>query len=393
MNAERLHIIARTLKDELAERETVSSLASLVTALQRIVQQNTANTQQNLVDARDSFYQAVTDTPSDSFTPAWRQILIEIGGNDLFGRNLKERVQQILADNQMTPGVAQEQLDEIHDRLESFSGALNQLIAAFDHFNIGAEELPPGEAEIALLIPRDAVDNRLGDFTEELEDIKFILNTFSELATGHKDDLRIRTLSSSGLMLFLAANPKFAALVAKVIDFIVGQYKKILEIKKLQKEIDRLDLPEEISQKTKDHANTLMEAEIDKFTVKIVNEYKGKDGARHNELRNAVTISLNKIANKVDRGFNFEVRIENQIEEADGELKKAVQTIKSAATNMQYMKLEGPPILELPEKIKTEHVQVKVADNKEKKRKGKKARTVKALTDGPTTAPSTDGNS
>ncbi len=357
MNAERLHIVARTLKIELTDRQIIISLQNLVNALQQIVQQNNQSTQQNLVSSRDSFYKAVTDTPSDAFTPAWRQILIEMGGDDLFGKNLKQWVEKILAENQMTPGVAQQKLAESLDRLQKFSAALDQLISASGYFKIGSEQLAPGEGEIALLIPREAVHDKLEEFTGELDDMKFILNTFSELATGHKDDLKIRTLSSSGLMIFLAAAPGFAAMVAKAIDFIVSQYKKILEIKKLQRQIEKLDLPEEVSAKTKEHANTLMETQIEKFTIEIVNEYTGNDGQRKNELRNAVNISLNKIANKIDHGFNIEVRIEppkalDKSKESD-EIRLAVQAIKAASANMQYLKLEGPPILALPEKIES----------------------------------------
>lgn len=370
MNAERLHIVARTLKNELEERGAVQRLQALVGALQAIVQQSNASTQQNLASSRNAFYEAVTDTVSDSFTPAWRQILIEIGGEDLFGRNLKQRVQQILADNQMTPGVAHQELNEILKRLKAFTDALNESLEAFEYFELGSEELAPGEAEITLLIPREQVHDKLEEFIEELDDMKFILNVFSELATGHKDDLKIRTVSSSGLMVFLAAHPKFAATIAKAIDFVVGQYKKILEIKKLQAEIDRLQLPEDISEKTKEHANTLMEGQIEKFTIEIINEYGGRDGERKNELRNAVKVSLNKIANKIDRGFNIEVRIEPPSEPLENakelkELQKAVQTIQAASANMQYMKLEGPPILALPEKA---------VSNERAKQKGKKSK-------------------
>jgi hypothetical protein len=359
MNAERLHIVALTLNQELTGQNVIGTLQNLVNSLQSIVQSSNVNTQHNLVSSRDGFYAAVTDTRSDSFTPAWRQILVEMGGEELFGKNLKQRVQQILADNQMTPGVAQQQLGDILSKLQAFKKGLEQLVTAFEHFSIGSEKLGPGEAEITLLIPREAVHDKLEEFTEELEEMKFILNTLSEVATGHKDDLKIRTVSSSGLMLFLAASPAFGAIVAKAVDYVVGTYKKILEIKKLQLEIERLQLPEEISEKTKAHANTLMEAEIEKFTIEIVNEYHtGKDGGRKNELTNAVKISLNKIANRIDRGFNFEVRIEPpkplpQDAKEASEVKQAVQTIQVASVNMQYMKLEGPPILALPEDIES----------------------------------------
>ena len=378
MNAERLHIVAVTLRREISGQNVVGSLQSLVNSLQSIVQSSNQGTQQNLVSSRDAFYTAVTDTPSDSFTPAWRQILVEMGGEELFGKNLKQQVQHILFDNQMTPGVAHRQLGEILTKLQAFKNALDQLVAAFEHFGIGSEQLAPGEAEITLLVPREEVHDKLEEFIEELDDMKFILNTFSELATGHKDDLTIRTVSSSGLMVFLAAHPKFAATIAKVINFVVGQYKKILEIKKLQREIDRLQLPDEISEKTKEHANTLMEAQIEKFTIEIVNEYVGKDGERKNELRNAVKISLNKIANKIDHGFNIEVRIEPPTEPLENakqekELQGAVEIIQGASENMQYMKLEGPPILALPEKVESG----KGGKSKAKKHKTQAAATAK----------------
>ncbi len=357
MNAERLHIIALTLRQELTKSSIADRLQSLVSACQAIGQASNATTQQNLVSARDEFYEVVTDTPSDSFTPAWRQILAEMGGEELFGRKLKQQVQQILAENQMTPLVAHQQLREILTKLQKFEDALNQLVAAFAHFQVGSEKLGPGEAEITLLIPREAVGGKLADFADELEEMKFILNTFSEVATGHTDDLEIRTVSSSGLMVFLAATPLFGAIIAKVVDFVVGQYKKILEIKKLQLEIARLELPEEISEKTKEHANTLMEAEIEDFTVEIMNQYTTvTDPGRRNELTTAVKVSLNRIANRIDRGFNFEVRIEPPAAPAkeageDEAIKQAVQVIQRASINMQYLKPEGPPILALPEKV------------------------------------------
>ncbi len=352
MNAERLHAVAASLRGELADRSILDKLQNLTTTLQTFVQQNTAATQQNLVNSREAFYTAVADTPSDSFTPAWRQILVEMGGEELFGGKLKARIQQILADNQMTPGPALNEIQQILSALQKFKGALDQLVTAFAFFKIGSEELAPGEAEIALLIPREAVHNKLGDFADELDEMQFILNTFSEVATGHTDDLEIRTISSSGLLVFLAASPLFGTIVAKAVDFVVGQYKKILEIKKLQLEIDRLQLPDEISAKTKEHVNNLMEAEIVKFSAEIIKQYpEGGGDGRKNELAVAVNLSLNMMANRIDRGFNFEVRIQPpRKSDTNEEIAKAVQTIQDASANMQYMKLEGPPILALPEK-------------------------------------------
>src|ERR1700719_715638 len=48
--------------------------------------------------------QAVTDVACDTFSPAWRQILIEMSAEGLFGKTLKERAEQILAQKPDDPG-------------------------------------------------------------------------------------------------------------------------------------------------------------------------------------------------------------------------------------------------------------------------------------------------
>ena len=150
MNAERLHVVALTLRSELREHRLIDTLRTLVTAYQQIGQSSNASTQQNLVSARENFYEHVTDTASDAFAPAWRQVLSEIDGEELFGSHLKARVEKIIADNVMTPIVAHQQLQEILSALEKFEDALKQLTTAFSYFHIGSEQLAPGEAEIAL---------------------------------------------------------------------------------------------------------------------------------------------------------------------------------------------------------------------------------------------------
>jgi len=240
MNAERLHIIALALKNDLEENEVETKLDTLVNSLQSFVSSNNSNTQKALVDARTEFYEAAAQSVVDSFPPAWHQILEELGGASLFGSTLSKRVQELFGENQMTPSVALEEIKEISERLENFQQNLVSLVDTFEFFGIKAEELGPGQSEIGISIPRRAVNNDLEGFTEELEEEKFILNTFSELTSGHKESLEIRTISSSALLVYLGASTSLAVLVAKAVDFVVGKYKTILEIKKLQLEIQRL---------------------------------------------------------------------------------------------------------------------------------------------------------
>lgn len=355
MNAERLNAIVKKLKKEMDGRNLLGNLQNLVSGLRAVSQQPNTGNQQNLASYRTSMYQALTSSEIDQFSPAWRQVLAEIGGDDLFGSNLKRKIEDTLAENQMTPTVAADQLDKIRQQMEQFQNALTQAATAFSVFHIPDETLNPGECEIGILIPRAAVHNQLAQFTDELGEIRFLLNTFSEVATKKVDDLEIKTISSSGLMIYLGATPLFAACLAKAIERVVALYKQLLEIRKIQLEIKNLGVPDESTQGIEDYANTHMSKGIEKVSVEIVNEYYQGDSGRKNELVTAVRLSLNGIANRIDNGYNIEVRCEPLTDTNDSEessrTKAALEAVQAASGNMQFLKLEGKPLLRLPEKV------------------------------------------
>jgi hypothetical protein len=225
----------------------LGKLQELVNALSQVVKQPHPTHQQTLADSLNGMYGAVADTPSDQFSPAWRQILAEIGGEDLFGSKLKGNIEAIFSRNQITPAVALNELQQLHKRLQDFKTALDQCSASLKYFKIWDEKLEPGECEIGVLIPRGKVDNKLINFADELKELSFILNTFSELATGNKEDLTIRTISSSDLLVYLQASAPYAAFVAICIERVVTLYKQLLEIRKLNEEIRQQGVPKKPS--------------------------------------------------------------------------------------------------------------------------------------------------
>src|SRR5258708_7148595 len=150
-------------------KSLVSQMQTLVSALRAVVQQPNAPNQQNLAAYRNSLYQAVSDSQVDKFSPAWKQILEEIGGEEFFGATLKQKIETILANNQMTPTVAADELEQIRQRMEKFQNAINQGTSAFNTLRINDERLEPRECEIGMLTPRGEVDNRLDDFCERVE--------------------------------------------------------------------------------------------------------------------------------------------------------------------------------------------------------------------------------
>jgi hypothetical protein len=330
-------------------------MQSLVNALQAVVQSSNQTTQQNLASAISAMYQALTESKADVFSPTWRQILHEIGGDELVGEKLKNEIEGSLARNQLTPAVAYQELTALLKRLEEFRDALQQAFSAFTQLKIGNERLEPGKCEIGVLIPRQAVENSLPKFAEELEELTFILNTFSEVATNQTAELKITTISSSDLLVYLdPGNATFAACLAVALERVVALYKQMLEIRKLHGELETKGVPSKIAEDLDKYANEVVGLGIQKLSVEIVDEFytTNKDGGRKNELKNAVHISLNKIANRIDKGFYIEVRCEppDPAAEATEDEIKAIETVQAAAAKMQFLNLEGKPLLKLAEK-------------------------------------------
>lgn len=362
MNAERLHAIAAALRADLTNSNVPSHLQELVSALQNQVSQPGQPTyQQQVSQFYETLRTALANAESNAFSPTWLQVLDELGAGDLLGDTLDERIGEIFSRNQITPSVALQELQAISNELQTLATALDQLLASFKQLGIGAEELPSGDCEVGILVPRTFVDNRLDKFSEELAELNQIFGVFSEVATGGRPGFEIRAISSSDLSIFLEAAPVVGACVAVAIERIIALYKQLLEIRKIQGELVKQGLEKENLKGIEKHANGVMDNGIETLVKELLTEFhKVDDNGRKNELSVELKFALKKIANRVDRGFNIEVRMTEpevvETEEGSAEDRAAKEQAKhhtriaSAAETLHFLKLEGEPILSLPEK-------------------------------------------
>ena len=361
MNVERLHAIALALKDDLSLSSVPSHLKQLVSALQnQINQPGQPAYQQQVSQFYDALRTALESSEVNAFSPTWLQVLEEIGAADLLGVELHDRVNEIFSRNQITPSVALQELQAIFGEIQALSTSIDQMLAAFRQLNIGSEELPAGDCEVGILVPRTFVDNRLDRFSEEIGELNQIFGVFAEVATGGRPGFGIRAISSSDLSIFLDAAPVIGACVAVAIERIIALYKQLLEIRKLQGELTKQGLEKDNLKGIEKHANGLMEQGIDKLVNELLAEFhKVDDNGRKNELSIELKYALKKVADRVDRGFNIEVRM-TEPEEAkpedgeqdDEESREATRhhaRITAAAETLQFLKLEGEPILSLTE--------------------------------------------
>jgi hypothetical protein len=357
VNAERLHAIAEVLRAEIRETNYPALLDALVEGLRDSVKApSQAAPQEQASAARQELNAVLREAPSNSFSPAWRQALEEMEVVDLLGEPLADELERILSTNEITPGVAANEIFEIQKRVKEFVASLDQAASALSFFQIGQEDLSPGEFEIGFLIPRRAVDNGLEQLGEEFIELKQILAPFNELAGEGRPELQVRTISSSEFQVFLDSVPAVAALVATSVERLLAAYERILSIRNLHKQLSEQDVPDEVLEGVATHVSKGMESEIREIVEATLAKARLEDVDRLNELRTELRIRLGEIAQRIDRGYNIEVRVgkssestgEDDEEKAlDSKTYEAVNAVLKAQPGLEFMNVSGKPILKL----------------------------------------------
>ena len=144
MNAERLHAICLSLQKEMNQINIHNKLQQVVQFLQKIASQpQQPQPQQQLSDVLTQLHNELSESQSDSFSPAWRQALEEIGGEKLLGIALSERIREIIERNQITPSAAHQEIQQIFQSFEQFKSGIDNTVAGLKALNIGYEQLEP----------------------------------------------------------------------------------------------------------------------------------------------------------------------------------------------------------------------------------------------------------
>jgi hypothetical protein len=359
MNVERLHRILIDLNEDIKLSKVATLLTQVQSHLQnQINQPNQPSHQTNLVATLEKLYEALEQSKYNNYSPSWKEVIGEISGDNILGVDLKTIITQILASNAITPAKALEDIKKIATDFQKFQTAITSTLTGLGALGIEEEILEPGECELGYTIPRDFVENKLSELKNEIAELNFILNNISEAVTGEKQEYQVKTISSSEFLLYVVIGLQVANVLSKATERILNHYKQILEIKNLRNQLKATGVPDSKTKGIETHANGLMESEVKKIAKEVIKEHYEGDNGRKNELENGLVISLNKLANRIDKGFNVEIRIEplpepKEDEELNAEQQQKadlVQSISETAQNIEYIETQGESILELPEK-------------------------------------------
>ncbi len=359
MNTTKLHVLAVALDGELKRSSASSHIQNVIGALEaQLNQPQQPNHQQQVAAHLAALYDALEASPVDQFSPAWRETMVEMGVSEFFGKNLEMTIRGIFERNQITPKAALDELKTLGGRISELESNNLALIAGLEFFGVAEDNLREDECEVGIVIPRAYVNQNLKSFGEELVKLEKALLVFSELVSGCRTPLTVRQISSSELSIFLEYSPEIGACIAIAVERIAELYKKLLEIKKLKKGLESEDVPKEALAAISTHAEGLVKPKIEELADELIERYGGATAPnRKNELRTELKHSLHKIANRMDRGFNIELRVAPVAHTADDEDEKTEESASTAArrqiiqsaSRIEHLPNSGAPVLSLPE--------------------------------------------
>jgi hypothetical protein len=355
-------VIAKDLKDEMASANTAAKVEELAQSLRAAVDQpGEPAHQQRVSSLRTELDEALGEAPSNGFSPAWRDALKELGVADLVGAQLLDRIEQIFDRNEITPSIAADEMAPIAERVRRFEAALDEVLSSFAFLGIGAEELAPGDFEVGFLIPRDAVHDGLEELGKEFIKLTRILGPLQEISTGPRDEVKLRSISSSAFGAFLVASPGLAYVFAKTLESLINSYEKVKGIRSAHDTLKESDADDKVLKEVARQADERMSRDIRALVKELLAEANPKpERSRANELRKELEVSLNALANRIDQGYTVDVRAgelppddkdENGEESSDEEkkLRVIVEDVLEKQEKLNFANDTGETILSLPE--------------------------------------------
>ncbi len=185
-----------------------------------------------------------------------------------------------------------------------------------------------------------------------------LLGVFCEIATGSRDDFKIKSISSSELNIVLESLPAVAVLIATALERISAVYERILNIINLHKEMKRNNIPETMLKEMESFIEKTLSHEIEEAAKEIENGVLRKvKESRLNELRTELKQTLKEIASIFDRVYIFDVRGSLSSESDLAEESDAApdtppwqrKVVAEKREKLKHFKVEDKPILGLPE--------------------------------------------
>ncbi len=357
MNAERLGLIIRAIRDDMQKTDIVTKLKALLDALTNYIGGPNEQLQGQITNTRNQLSEAIKQSEFSNFPRTWWNTLEELGVDDLLGEGLGQTIDEIFKRNQITPDVAKKEIEAIYQFLTGYTGAFKQVLVGYAYLEIEEKRLEEGEAELSILMPTGAFDNELKRFAAEIKFFDQAIKFFSEVKTGSRERPHFKQLSSSDPTLFVEIGVLTLTGVLWVGNQILDLMSKTEGLRKVKHEAEKAGAETRITKMIEEQIKKEIDAGLVAVNDTLIKQYTGAK-ERKKELSNEGQKMLQGLATRLDNGYQIDGDVgEVEPEELEEGQKpsnehakklKLVQEVKELAQQIRYIDLPDEPVLHLP---------------------------------------------
>lgn len=307
MQINTLKEISNFILNIIETSQIVSQYKNLSDLCQKAEAENNEELKLSVLEAKNQLVATLEEFNPQEWNKNSLQVLEKLEWFDLFGEKAIEQIDNCVCDESLDFIKFQQKIDETIKRFESFVDYLKLLLSTLEPL-VKTDFIPYNLQNIENQhILKITYEKTI--FIENLEQLeKFcriwnqILSSFSLLTHEQEEDVKIQDIEVSSITFYVGLNT--AKALSKAVFEALIKYQKIMEIKQLKQELERLQLTRE------DEIKTLLAEEeittIDQITYTVINdllvEYEWNNDYETENIYKQIQISLKQTINFIERG-------------------------------------------------------------------------------------------
>lgn len=310
MHLGRFHYVIDHLERHFRASKLVENLDAAATALEQYTQ---SRSEAHIAEFRSKLaagLDASDKVAPELLQPYAQQVINELGLRTLLPPEVRRSVDDAVALHGFDSASLAAAIKKISKSYTAQITHVRQLDASLRGLSAEYTAVDDERAEFGLLLPRDAVGDKLPDLSKEFDKLSNLVRAVNELSGQPDYDSSVVTISSSWWQIFLEIPVEQVVLWTVAIERIVGLFKSNLEIKNLQKQLGERNISESILKAISDEVDKKIKAELKTIAHDLVERFsKINDDGRKNEVETQLRQGLHYLARRMNQGAQVELNV------------------------------------------------------------------------------------
>jgi hypothetical protein len=310
MHLGRFHAVVDQLERHFRTGKLPEQLDAAAAALDQFTQ---SRTESHIADFRAKLAAALDATEKvapELHQPYAQQVIGELQLRSLLPPEPRNTITAIVTQHGFDSAALSAAIKEQSKIYRTQINSLKQLDSSLGDLSAEYTAVESGRAEVGLLLPREAVGEKLPDLSKEFDRLSNLVRAVNELTGEAEYDPKVLTISSSWWQVFLDVPVEQVVLWTLVVERIVALFKSNLEIKHLQKQLSEYNLAEKILKGISDEVERKVSAELKRIAADVVERFgRIDDKGRRNEVETQLRQGLHYLARRMNEGAQVEINV------------------------------------------------------------------------------------